>query len=173
MLLLEHSLSKAINAAVRMHACPSTEYGVKGSSWYNDARSYDAWHCSKRMHDVVRTSLHSVRRGRREVKGSALASAFLFFPGDASLSASAARAPCKPATPQSVPFPAGQLNSHQPQLCRSCWPSSRMTLKAAGMGKWQSQVPGEGADPCRRRWSLGCWGVPILLQPRWLLFPLL
>ena len=66
------------------------------------------------MHAVARTSLHSVRRGRREVKGSALACAFLFLPGDASLSASAARAPCEAARPleASLLLPGGSQQPH-------------------------------------------------------------
>lgn len=57
------------------------------------AHNYRLEEVKGRMKEV-RTSLQSAMRGRLEIQGTALPFAFLFLPGDTSLSASAARAPC-------------------------------------------------------------------------------
>ena len=127
-----------------MDTSPSTGHGIKGSSWYNDAWSDDAWHCSRRMHDAARTSLHSVRRGRREVKGSALASAFLFLAGDASLSASAARAPCKAARPLRASPPLLGITNAPAQTLPILLTESSIGSQGGRHGKAVSDARAEG-----------------------------
>ena len=82
----------------------------------------------------MRTSLHSVRRGRREVKGSALPSAFLFLPGDASLSASAARAPCKAARPLRAYLFLLGIVMHQPRPLSSLMHGYSISADPADQG---------------------------------------